>query len=120
MIIDAWGQHPTLRCITELGFKAIRVLPCLWRLRPTDRLFYPVYAACCELGVPFCTQIGHTGPLILRGHGRHKVLFGTNYPMLTPGQALQGLDALGLDEKTQALFLGQNAARVFGLAASGA
>lgn len=51
------------RCIDELGFKAIRVLPWLWELPPTDRLFYPVYAACCELGVPFCTQIGHTGPM---------------------------------------------------------
>ena len=23
----------------------------------------PAYAACVELGVPFCTQVGHTGPL---------------------------------------------------------
>jgi len=50
------------RCIEELGFVAIRVLPWLWEAPPTDRRFYPVYVACCELDVPFCTQIGHTGP----------------------------------------------------------
>jgi predicted TIM-barrel fold metal-dependent hydrolase len=52
------------RCVEEIGFKAIRVLPWLWEAAPTDRRFYPVYVACCELRVPFCTQIGHTGPLM--------------------------------------------------------
>lgn len=51
----------------------------------------------------------------LRGHGRHEVLVGTNYPMLTPSQCLAGLVELGLDEETTALFLGRNAERVFGL-----
>ena len=167
------------RCVQELGFKAIRVLPWLWELPPTDRRFYPVYTACCELGVPFCTQIGHTGPLMpsevgrpiyldqvaldfpeltivaghigypwteeaiavatkhenvyidtsaytvkrypaalvefMRTHGRHKVLFGTNYPMIMPVQALQGLDTLGLDAQALALFLGGNTQRVYKL-----
>lgn len=58
------------RCVRELGFKAIRVLPWLWELPPTDRLFYPIYTACCELGIPFCTQIGHTGPLMSSEVGR--------------------------------------------------
>lgn len=58
------------RCIETLGFKAIRILPWLWERPPTDRLFYPVYAALCELGVPFCTQIGHTGPLMPSEVGR--------------------------------------------------
>ena len=58
------------RCVNELGFRAIRVLPWLAELPPTDRLFYPVYAACAELGVPFCTQIGHTGPLMSSEVGR--------------------------------------------------
>lgn len=167
------------RCVTELGFKAIRVLPWLWDVPPTDRLFYPVYAACAELGVPYCTQIGHTGPLrssevgrpiyldqvaldfpeltivgghigypwtdeaiavatkhdnvyidtsaytvrrypaalveFLREHGRHKVMFGSNYPMLTPAKALDGLDSLGLDAQARELFLAGNARRVFQL-----
>jgi len=58
------------RCVNELCFKAIRVLPWLWEVPPTDRLFYPVYATCCELGIPFCTQIGHTGPLMSSEVGR--------------------------------------------------
>lgn len=169
------------RCVQELGFKAIRVLPWLWELPPTDRRFYPVYTACCELGVPFCTQIGHTGPLMpsevgrpiyldqvaldfpelvivaghigypwtdeaialvtkhenvyidtsaytvrrypaalvefMKGHGRRKVLFGTNYPMILPAKALDGLDSLGLDDEARALFLGGNARRVYRLGA---
>lgn len=171
------------RCVNELGFKAIRVLPWLWELPPSDRRYYPVYAACCELGVPFCTQIGHTGPLMpsepgrpihldpvalefpeltivgghigypwtdeaialatkherlfidtsayvparypaalvefLRGHGRRKVLWGSNYPMIPPQQAIAGVDALGLDEEAKALFVGSNAMRVYGLDAGG-
>ncbi len=167
------------RCVRELGFAAIRVLPWLWEVPPTDRRFYPVYAACCELGVPFCTQIGHTGPLMpsevgrpiyldqvaldfpelvivgghtgypwtdeaiavatkhenvyidssaytarrypsalvefMRGHGRHKVLFGTNWPMIAPAKALDGMDALGLDDEARGAFLGANARRVFAL-----
>ncbi len=167
------------RCVQDLGFKAIRVLPWLWEVPPTDRRFYPVYTACCELNVPFCTQIGHTGPLMpsevgrpiyldqvaldfpelkivgghigypwtdeaiavatkhqnvfidtsaytvkryppqlvefMRGHGRTKVLFGTNYPMMTPAKALEGLDTLGLDAEARSLFLSRNAARVFAL-----
>ncbi len=167
------------RCVQELGFKAIRVLPWLWEAPPTDRRFYPVYVACCELGIPFCTQIGHTGPLMpsevgrpiyldqvaldfpelkivaghigypwtdeaiavatkhenlfidtsaytvrryppqliefMRGHGRSKVLFGTNYPMIPPAKALEGLENLGLDDQAQGLFLAGNAQRVFGL-----
>ena len=154
-------------------------MPWLWEAPPTDRRFYPVYVACCELGVPFCTQIGHTGPLMpsevgrpvyldrvaldfpelkivaghigypwtdeaialvtkhenvtidtsaytakrypsalvefMRGHGRSKVMFGTNYPMIQPAQALEGLDALALDDESRALFLAGNAKRVFNL-----
>jgi predicted TIM-barrel fold metal-dependent hydrolase len=51
------------RCVEERGFKGLRMLPWLWEAAPTDRRYYPLYAACVELGVPFCTQVGHTGPL---------------------------------------------------------
>jgi uncharacterized protein len=167
------------RCVEELQFKAIRVLPWLWELPPTDRRFYAVYTACCDLGVPFCTQIGHTGPLMpsevgrpiyldqvaldfpelvivaghigypwtdeavaiatkhenvyidtsaytvrryppalidfMQSHGRCKVLFGTNYPMIMPAKALEGLDELALDDNAKGLFLSENARRVFKL-----
>ena len=167
------------RCVRELGFKAIRVLPWLFEVPPTDRRFYPLYAECCELGVPFCTQIGHTGPLMpsevgrpiyldqvaidfpeltivgghigypwtdeaiavatkhanvyidtsaytvrryppalvdyLRTHGRRKVLFGSNWPMIAPAKCLQGLDALGVDDDVRQDFLHGNAERVYRL-----
>jgi predicted TIM-barrel fold metal-dependent hydrolase len=168
------------RCVKQLGFKGLRLLPWLWNLPPDDRRYYPLYAECCELGVPFCLQVGHTGPLCpsepgrpipyldhvaldfpelvivgghigypwttemialatkypnvhidtsaykisrypqelvsyLRGHGRRKVLFGSNYPMLMPAQCLKNLDDLGLDDEARGLFLAGNARRVFGL-----
>jgi hypothetical protein len=168
------------RCVRELRFKAVRVLPWLWELPPTHARFYPVLSECCELGVPFCTQVGHTGPLMpsefgrpipyvdqlaidfpelvvvcghvgypwteemiavatkhpnvyidtsaytvrrypaalvayLRAHGAGKVMFGTNWPMISPRKALEGLGGLGLETETRAAFLAGNAARVFGL-----
>jgi uncharacterized protein len=171
------------RCVSELGLIGLRMLPWLWEAPPTDRRFYPLYAACVELGVPFCTQVGHTGPLrpsepgrpiphidqialdfpelvIVGGHigypwteemvavarkhqnvyidtsaytsrrlpaelvaymhtrgGRRKVLFGSNYPMIAPAKALDGLDELVLDAETRALYLEGNTRRVFGLPA---
>jgi uncharacterized protein len=58
------------RCVNELGFVAIRVVPWLWNLPPNDRRYYPLYATCVDLGVPLCTQIGHTGPLCPSEPGR--------------------------------------------------
>ena len=51
----------------------------------------------------------------MKSNGKTKVLFGTNYPMITPRKCLEGLDALGLDEETKHLFLYGNANRVFRL-----
>ncbi|MEU3241850.1 amidohydrolase family protein [Streptomyces sp. NPDC006875] len=51
----------------------------------------------------------------LRGRGRRKILFGSNYPMITPSRALEHLPELGLDEETTELFLSGNARRVFHL-----
>jgi predicted TIM-barrel fold metal-dependent hydrolase len=193
------GQYPTrfrgvagadirkpMEAIRELrqrvaeGFVALRAIPWLWEVPPTDRRFYPLYAACVDLGIPFCTQVGHTGPLrpsepgrpipyidqiandfpelsivcghigypwttemiavadkhpnvvidtsayashryplelveYMKGRGRNKVLFGSNYPMMTPGRALDRLDELGLDDETRVAFLSGNARRVFKL-----
>jgi predicted TIM-barrel fold metal-dependent hydrolase len=162
------------RCVQEWGFKALRVVPWLWDLPPDDRRYYPLYAECIELGIPFCLQVGHTGPLqpsepgrpipyldrvalefpelvivgghigfpwttemislatkypnvyidtsaykasryplelieYLRGHGRHKVLFGSNHPAWPAKLCIEALDELDL-------FLQANAARVFDLA----
>jgi uncharacterized protein len=170
------------RCVEELGFKGLRVIPWLWEAPPTDRRYYPLFAACVELGVPFFTQVGHTGPMrpsetgrpipyidqvaldfpelvIVGGHigypwteemiavcrkhenvyidtsayvpkrfppeliaymqsgtGRKKVMFGTNYPMIFHQQALDGIEALGLDAEVLELFLAGNARRVLQVA----
>ena len=42
------------------------------------------------------------------------MLFG-NYPMISPRQALDGLDGLGLDDEGRELFLAANAQRALGL-----
>jgi len=162
------------------GFVGVRVVPWLWDAPPNDRRYYPIYVACIEAGVPFCTQIGHTGPLcrsepgrpipylddvlldfpelvvvgghvgfpwmdevlslarkypnfhidtsaytvhrlppqlveFMRGAGRTRVLFGTNWPMLSPAQCLEQLDDLGLDDEARRLFLEGNARRIFRL-----
>jgi uncharacterized protein len=57
------GVRELRRCVSDLGFKGLRVVPWLWEAPPTDRRYYPLFAACVELGVPFFTQVGHTGPL---------------------------------------------------------
>lgn len=167
------------RYVSEHSFKGLRIVQWLWELPCTHPLYYPLYAACVELGVPVCLQVGLTGPLrssesgrplhierialdfpdlkIVCGHigypwhaemiafatkfpnvfidtsaykpnrypselvsymktnGKRKVMFGTNYPMLTPEVCLKELDVLGLDDQTKDLFLYENAVSVFRL-----
>ncbi|MBT8463921.1 MAG: amidohydrolase [Deltaproteobacteria bacterium] len=168
------------RCVTELGFVGVRQLPWLWGLPPNDRRYYPIYAECVELGVPFCLQVGHAGPLrpsdpgrpipyldevacefpelrivgghigypwteemvslatkyenvyidtsaytperypealvrFMKGPGRRKVLFGSNFPMIQPSKCIAQLDSLGLSDDVRRLFLSENARKVFEL-----
>jgi predicted TIM-barrel fold metal-dependent hydrolase len=51
----------------------------------------------------------------LNKHGREKVLFGTNYPMITPAKCLQGIDQIISDNEVKELFLFRNAQRIFKL-----
>ena len=46
---------------------------------------------------------------------RHKVMFGSNYPMIMPGDCLADLDSLGLDDETRRLFFFGNAAKIFNI-----
>ena len=64
-----------------------------------------------------CTVDRYPSQLVdyFKHHGSQKVLFGSNYPMITPAKALAGLDSLGLDETTRSYFLEDNARRVYGL-----
>ena len=54
----------------------------------------------------------------LKAHGCDKVLFGTNWPMIAPCKALEGLADLALTGEVVAGFLAGNAARVYRLAAA--
>ncbi|HKQ76323.1 MAG TPA: amidohydrolase family protein [Blastocatellia bacterium] len=58
------------RAVKELGFKAMRVVPWLWNRPPNDKFYFPLYVKCIELDIPFCTQVGHTGPLMPSETGR--------------------------------------------------
>lgn len=58
------------RCVRQLGFRGLRIIPWLWNLPPDDRRYYPLYNECVELGIPFCLQVGHTGPLCPSEPGR--------------------------------------------------
>lgn len=62
--------HELERAVNELGCKALRIVPWLWKRPPNHRLYYPLYMKCIELDIPFCTQVGHTGPLMPSETGR--------------------------------------------------
>jgi uncharacterized protein len=64
------GVRELRRCVRTLGFRGLRIIPWLWDLPPDDRRYYPLYAECTELGIPFCLQVGHTGPLCPSEPGR--------------------------------------------------
>jgi predicted TIM-barrel fold metal-dependent hydrolase len=181
--VDLTDPVKAARTIRELAgdrFVGVRVVPWLWELPPDHRLYYPLYTACVEAGLPLCTQIGHTGPLktsetgrpipylervlldfpdlvVVGGHtgfpwldevatltvkfqnfyvdtsayaidrlppaflhyaqgpGRGRVMFGTNWPMISPVRALRGLEGLGWKDDMVAEFLHRTARRVFRL-----
>ena len=46
---------------------------------------------------------------------RHQVLFGSDYPMITPDRWLADFERLGFDDETTGLVLKENAARLLGL-----
>ncbi len=51
----------------------------------------------------------------MKKNGKRKVLFGSNYPMITAERCLRDIDSLELGEETRRLFLFENAKRVFKL-----
>jgi predicted TIM-barrel fold metal-dependent hydrolase len=174
------GVRELRRAVKHLNMRALRILPWLWNLPPNERRYYPLYAECIELDIPFCLQVGHTGPMcpsepgrpipyldevalefpelviigghigypwtdemialatkypnvyidtsaykpnryppslvaFIKGHGKKKVLFGSNFPMISPGDCVAQLSELQLDAETRRLFLSDNAMRVFRL-----
>jgi predicted TIM-barrel fold metal-dependent hydrolase len=58
-------------------------------------------------------------PQLVRAAGgllKHKVLFGSDFPLITPDRWLRDFDALDLKPEVRPLVLKDNAARVLGLA----
>src|SRR5439155_21009942 len=50
------------RCVRQLGFRALRIVPWLWNLPPDDRRYYPLHAECVELDFPELKIVGgHIG-----------------------------------------------------------
>lgn len=58
------------RAVKELGLKGVLILPYAIRKPINHKIIYPVYAKCCELGVPVHIQVGHTAPLLPSEVGR--------------------------------------------------
>ena len=51
----------------------------------------------------------------MKSHGKNKVMFGTNYPMITPQKCLESMAEIGLSEEVATQFFYQNAIKVFKL-----
>ncbi len=72
-IVDVWMQHPTQRFLRQDMFASLRrwtgasipedEIAIEATVAAMDDAGVAFGAACVELGVPFCTQVGHTGPL---------------------------------------------------------
>lgn len=64
--INPLGGMETLRyierAVTELGFKGVHVYPHWFGVPINDRTYWPIYAKCCELGVPITLQVGRQSP----------------------------------------------------------
>ena len=60
--INPLGGMDTLRTIDrgirELGFKGVHIYPHWFGVPVDDRIYWPIYAKCCELGVPVVLQVG--------------------------------------------------------------
>jgi predicted TIM-barrel fold metal-dependent hydrolase len=173
--------------VRDLGFVALRLEPYAYGdgitgLPPNDKRYWPIYAKCCELNIPICIQVGHTGPLLpsepgrpiyldevalafpeltiigchlgqpwheemmilawkhpnvyvetsarspkhwppsfvefVKTWGQDKVIWGTDYPLLTFRRCLDEIDALQIPLEAKHKLLSENARRAFKLKTS--
>jgi hypothetical protein len=62
-----WDVMQNVRLIrrahAEYGIVGVHLTPSPWGIPPNDRWFYPVYAACVDLGLAVFTYVGMPGPL---------------------------------------------------------
>jgi len=61
--------------VKDLGIRILRLEPYAYGdgmtgAPPNQKMYWPLYAKCCELDVPVCIQVGHTGPRLPSEPGR--------------------------------------------------
>jgi len=168
--------------VKDLGLRALRLEPYAYGdgmrgAPPNEKMYWPIYAKCCELEIPVCIQVGHTGPLLpsepgrpiyldevalafpeltiigchlgqpwheemmilawkhpnvyvetsarapkywppsfvgfVKSWGQDKVIWGTDYPLLTFKRCLDEIEALNLPFEAKRKLLRENAIRAF-------
>ena len=175
------AQLRDLERAVELGFVGVHAYPHWFRLPPNAPRWYPIYAKCCELDLPFMLQVGQNliyqddvrlpsvaRPILLDqvaidfpeltligihvgtpwademiamawkharvfigidahapkhlpatlihymdSYGSHKVLFGTDWPVIDPRRAVAEIAAHQLRPESHARVMGGNALAVF-------
>ncbi len=63
------------KMVEEQGMVALRLEPYAYGdgmtgTPPNEKMYWPIYAKCCELDLPVTLQVGHTGPLLPSEPGR--------------------------------------------------
>lgn len=171
------------RAVEDFGFVGAHFYPHWFHMPPDAPRLYPIYAKCCDLGIPIMMQVGQNliyqkdvrlpsvaRPILLdrvaidfpalkligihigvpwtdemiamaRKHdtlyiggdayapkywppafvqfaktdGVERCLFGTDWPVIDPGRAMQEVDQLGFSAEAKDHLLRKNAVRLFGL-----
>ncbi|MEQ8707710.1 MAG: amidohydrolase family protein [Rhodospirillales bacterium] len=177
------GVRALERSVKEYGFIGAHCYPHWFELAPDHARYYPFYAKCVELDIPYMLQVGQSlvyakerplrsvgRPITLDGvacdfpelkligihigipwtdemiamawkhdnvyiiadahapkywpesfvryidsYGRHKVMYGTDFPVLTFDRYRREVDALKLRPESRKMFLRDNAIRIFRL-----
>ncbi|MEU8120551.1 amidohydrolase family protein [Spirillospora sp. NPDC049024] len=130
------GVREARRLVEEHGVRGFKFHPSIQGFAPDDPLAYPLYEAIEELGVPALFHTGQTGigagvpggggirkyfpPQLVRYANtllKDKVLFGSDYPVISPDRWLADFGALEIKPEVRPKILKDNAARLLGLGA---
>jgi uncharacterized protein len=128
--------------VKQFKFKSLKIEFFIFYASPDDKIYYSLYAKCCELET---IQVGHTSPLlpsitgrpiildevalnfpelkIIAGHigwpwteemvSQEICIFGTDWLVLPFSRPIKEIEALLLGESVKRKFLRGNALRVF-------
>lgn len=92
-LIGLCGYNPLLkldavrnveRAVKEYGFKGVYIHTYGFGIPLNDRLYYPLYAKCVELGIPVSMQVGHSAEHMPNEFGRpiHLDIVALDFPEL--------------------------------------